>query len=72
MLCDEVVTYIKLQCISLYNMHESMKNDEKWIFARQAPSNLKDFQFDCFEMGRATAIGDAVKLFSKRTPVRLS
>lgn len=65
-------TYIKLQCISLYNMHESMKNDEKWIFARQAASNLKDFHFDCFEMGRATAIGDAVKLFSKRTPVRLS
>lgn len=65
-------TYIKLQCISLYNMHESMNNDEKWIFARQAASNLKDFHFDCFEMGRATAIGDAVKVFSKRTPVRLS
>ena len=53
-------------------MHESMRKDEKWIFARQAASNLKDFHFDCFEMGRATAIGDAVKLFSKRTPVRLS
>lgn len=65
-------TYVKLQCISLYNMHGSMKSDEKWIFARQAASNLKDFHFDCFEMGRATAIGDAVKLFSKRTPVRLS